>query len=210
MALKTCTLKVVVIGESEVGKTSLLLRMTDNVFFNVLQRTADIELKEVTRIIDDIEVKMNIFDTVGTDRYRAVSNNYYRDADAALLVYDVNRRDSLTALDYWSSELDRYSGNPRVIKVLVGNKLDLVPLNLQPAVQFQVSSLWAASRSIGDVMQTSAKSGHNVANAFEAVIRLTSKFQDVENGKIVKPSPNDSIRPEDDDRPEKSSSWCCL
>ncbi|KAI1285608.1 Ras-related protein RABA5b [Halotydeus destructor] len=144
-------------------------------------------------IIDDIEVTLNIWDTVGQDHYRAVVGNYYRYADAALLVYDVNRRDTLDALDYWASELDLNCGNARVIKVLVGNKLDLVPPTGQLSVRLQLASRWAAERSISSVLQTSAMSGYNVSQAFEAAIRLTTKFQDVENDNQSSSSEDDPI-----------------
>ncbi|KAI1299952.1 Ras-related protein Rab-18 [Halotydeus destructor] len=207
MADKQCFLKVVVIGEKEVGKTSLLLRMTDNVFFNQLERTRGIELKKVKMNIDDVEVTLNIFDTVGQERHHAVANNYYRYADAALLVYDVNRRDTLEDLEYWASELDMHSKN-EVIKVLVGNKLDLVPPKAQPTVKSKISADWAAKRAIGSSLQASAKTGHNVTNAFEAVVRLTTKFQDVAYSKAPQ-QPEPSTHRLHVNRKKKKSSKCC-
>ncbi|KAI1299950.1 Ras-related protein Rab-14 [Halotydeus destructor] len=209
MARKRCTLKVVVIGESEVGKTSLLLRMTEKKFFSELKRTAGVELKRINMTIGNVDVTLNVFDTVGQDRFRAVSRNYYRGADAALLVYDVNHRYTLEALDYWSNELDHFSDNPRVIKVLVGNKLDLVAPDGQPKVPLELSSKWADGRSMGCSLQTSAKSGHNVANAFEAVIRLTTKFQDVEYGANPALALNGPFRPRASDGGHDESRGCC-
>ncbi|KAI1299954.1 Ras-related protein Rab-18 [Halotydeus destructor] len=172
MALNKRTLEVAVIGEGGVGKTNLLLRMSDNEFFDILASTMNIEMKQVVMKIDDTEVSLNVWDTVGQERHHALVNNYYRKIDAALLVYDVNKVDTLEALDYWSAEVDEYCRNPNVIKILVGTKLDLVP-DGQPAVGPHDASEWAAKRSISYSLQTSAKSGRNVANVFEALIRLT-------------------------------------
>ncbi|KAI1299951.1 Ras-related protein Rab-18 [Halotydeus destructor] len=208
MARQRCLLKVVVIGESMVGKTSLLLRMTEKTFFPDVKSTADIELKKVTMIIDDIEVILAVWDTVGQDRHKAVAGNYYRNADAALLVYDVNNVDTLNALDYWSNEVDHYCGNPRVIKILVGNKLDLVPQKRQPSVRPQQAIKWATARSVSNWLQTSAKSGHNVANAFEALIRLTTKFQDVEGATPLGTNPKAPIRLKSNDIPERKFPCC--
>ncbi|KAI1299955.1 Ras-related protein RABA5a [Halotydeus destructor] len=207
MALEKCTLKLVVIGESEVGKTSLLRRMTDHAFFENVEQTMNISFRQVDTEIDNIPVRLNIWDTVGHERHHAVTNNYYRNADAALLVYDVNQPKTLKALDYWSSELDLHSNGCRVIKVLVGNKMDLVPPDAKPSVKSGVSSAWAADRSIGSSLQTSAKTGHNVALAFEAAIRLTTKFQNFESRKTL---PKDPIRkPRRNEVSQKSSKKCC-
>ncbi|KAI1299956.1 Ras-related protein Rab-18 [Halotydeus destructor] len=180
------TLKVVVIGESKVGKTSLLLRLTDDAFDEVVEQTVSLSFKQVDMILDDIDIRLIIWDTVGCDRHHAVSNYYYRNADAVLLVYDVNRRETLEDLDYWARDVDMYCKN-NVMKILIGNKIELMKPNGQPTVKSKVSANWAADHEIENSLQTSAKNGYNVKNAFEAGIRRSAKFEEAKL-KLNKPT----------------------
>ncbi|KAF5902867.1 ras-related protein Rab-18 [Clarias magur] len=94
------TLKILIIGESGVGKSSLLLRFTDDTF--------DPELA----------------DTAGQERFRTLTPSYYRGAQGVILVYDVTKRDSFTKLENWLSELETYCTRNDLVKMLVGNKID--------------------------------------------------------------------------------------
>ncbi|XP_018414248.1 PREDICTED: ras-related protein Rab-18 isoform X2 [Nanorana parkeri] len=94
------TLKILIIGESGVGKSSLLLRFTDDTF--------DPELA----------------DTAGQERFRTLTPSYYRGAQGVILVYDVTRRDTFAKLDNWLNELETYCTRNDIVKMLVGNKID--------------------------------------------------------------------------------------
>ncbi|XP_006901093.1 PREDICTED: ras-related protein Rab-18-like isoform X2 [Elephantulus edwardii] len=99
------TLKILIIGESGVGKSSLLLRFTDDTF--------DPEL-----------VKFAIWDTAGQERFGTLTPSYYRDAQDVILVYDVTRRDTFVKLDNWLNELETYCTKNDIVNMLVGNKID--------------------------------------------------------------------------------------
>ncbi|CAF1390975.1 unnamed protein product [Adineta steineri] len=119
------TLKVLIIGESDVGKSRLLLRFTDNIFDEDKAATIGVDYKVEQLEINDNRVKLIIWDTAGQERFHTLSPAYYRGAQGAILVYDICDRQSFRQLDrLWISELDIFSTKINVIKMLVGNKID--------------------------------------------------------------------------------------
>ncbi|CAF3177171.1 unnamed protein product [Rotaria socialis] len=118
------TLKILIIGESGVGKSSLLLRFTDDRFDQDLSATIGVDFKVKQLEIDGNRVKLAIWDTAGQERFRTLTPGYYRGAQGAILVYDVCNRASFRQLDRWISELDTFSTKTNIIKMLVGNKID--------------------------------------------------------------------------------------
>lgn len=118
------TLKILIIGESDVGKSSLLLRFTDDVFDAGLSATIGVDFKVKTLCVGGNRTKLAIWDTAGSERFRTLMPSYYRNAQGAILVYDVTKRATFAKLDHWINELDTYSTKSNVIKMLVGNKID--------------------------------------------------------------------------------------
>ncbi|CAF0757575.1 unnamed protein product [Adineta steineri] len=118
------TLKILIIGESGVGKSSLLLRFTDDRFDVEMAATIGVDFKVKQLTIDGNRVKLAIWDTAGQERFRTLTPGYYRGAQGAILVYDVCNRDSFRQLDRWIAELDTFSTKMNIIKMLVGNKID--------------------------------------------------------------------------------------
>ncbi|XBI01998.1 hypothetical protein VPH35_130634 [Triticum aestivum] len=116
--------KVVVIGDSGVGKTQLLGRFTRGEFCLDSKSTIGIEFQTRTVDIAGRRVKAQIWDTAGQERYRAVTSAYYRGALGAMLVYDVTRRDSFAHVARWVAEL-RAHADKSIVVALVGNKADL-------------------------------------------------------------------------------------
>ncbi|KAG8138859.1 hypothetical protein E2320_001645 [Naja naja] len=102
------TLKILIIGESGVGKSSLLLRFTDNTFDPELAATIGVDFKVKTISVDGNKAKLAIWDTAGQERFRTLTPSYYRGAQGVILVYDVTRRDTFTKLDNWLTELETY------------------------------------------------------------------------------------------------------
>ncbi|GFR23752.1 ras-related protein Rab-18 [Trichonephila clavata] len=120
------TLKILIIGESDVGKSSLLLRFTDDVFDPGLAATIGVDFKVKTVSVDGNKAKLAIWDTAGSERFRTLTPSYYRGAQGAILVYDVSNRQSFQKLDQWLYELETYSTRTNIVKMLVGNKIDKV------------------------------------------------------------------------------------
>ncbi|XP_060762403.1 ras-related protein Rab-18-B [Neoarius graeffei] len=118
------TLKILIIGESGVGKSSLLLRFTDDTFDPELAATIGVDFKVKTIAVDGNKAKLAIWDTAGQERFRTLTPSYYRGAQGVILVYDVTKRDSFTKLENWLNELETYCTRNDLVKMLVGNKID--------------------------------------------------------------------------------------
>ncbi|KAL4630937.1 ras-related protein Rab-18 [Arapaima gigas] len=118
------TLKILIIGESGVGKSSLLLRFTDDTFDPELAATIGVDFKVKTISVDGNKAKLAIWDTAGQERFRTLTPSYYRGAQGVILVYDVTRRDTFAKLDNWLNELETYCTRNDLVKMLVGNKID--------------------------------------------------------------------------------------
>ncbi|KAG2389938.1 hypothetical protein LR48_Vigan07g227700 [Vigna angularis] len=116
--------KLLLIGDSGVGKSTLLLSFTsDN--FEDLSPTIGVDFKVKYVTIGGKKLKLAIWDTAGQERFRTLTSSYYRGAQGIILVYDVTRRETFTNLsDIWAKEIDLYSTNQDCIKMLVGNKVD--------------------------------------------------------------------------------------
>ncbi|KAL4362931.1 hypothetical protein GQ457_04G030460 [Hibiscus cannabinus] len=153
--------KVVVIGDSAVGKTQILSRFTKNEFCFDSKSTIGVEFQTRTVTIKNKLVKAQIWDTAGQERYRAVTSAYYRGALGAMLVYDITKRQTFDHVARWVEELRAHADNSIVI-MLIGNKADLVDHRAVPtedAVEFaEDQGLFFA--------ETSALSGDNVDKAF--------------------------------------------
>lgn len=153
--------KVVVIGDSAVGKTQLLGRFTKDEFCFDSKSTIGVEFQTRTLTIKNKVIKAQIWDTAGQERYRAVTSAYYRGALGAMLVYDVTKRQTFDHVARWVDELRAHADNSIVI-MLVGNKADLVDLRAVPAedaIEFSEEQELFFS-------ETSALNGDNVEKAF--------------------------------------------
>eukprot|EP00918_Siedleckia_nematoides_P055103 GHVU01120171.1.p1 GENE.GHVU01120171.1~~GHVU01120171.1.p1 ORF type:complete len:205 (+),score=23.09 GHVU01120171.1:131-745(+) len=118
------TLKLLIIGESGVGKSSLLLRFTDDTFDPEQSATIGVDFKVKTITVDGNRAKLAIWDTAGQERFRTLTPSYYRGAQGVILVYDVASKQSFARLDNWLNELETFATKQDIVKMLVGNKID--------------------------------------------------------------------------------------
>ncbi|KAF9594179.1 hypothetical protein IFM89_028836 [Coptis chinensis] len=117
--------KILLIGDSSVGKSSLLLSFISNSVDDNLSPTIGVDFKIKLLTVGEKKLKLTIWDTAGQERFRTLTSSYYRGAQGIILVYDVTRRETFTNLsDIWAREVELYSTNPDCIKMLVGNKVD--------------------------------------------------------------------------------------
>ncbi|KAJ1136193.1 hypothetical protein NDU88_002611 [Pleurodeles waltl] len=158
------TLKLLMIGESGVGKSSLLLRFTDDTFDKQIGSTIGVDFKVKRLIVDGNQVKLAIWDTAGQERFRTLTPSYYRGAQGVILVYDVTRRETLQKLIIWLNELDTYSTKDNMVKMLVGNKIDKTDREVD-----RNEGLQFARKHSMLFIETSAKSSDGVQCAFEEV-----------------------------------------
>ncbi|OVA03014.1 Small GTPase superfamily [Macleaya cordata] len=192
--------KVVLIGDSGVGKSNLLSRFTRNEFSLESKSTIGVEFATRSLNVDGKVIKAQIWDTAGQERYRAITSAYYRGAVGALLVYDVTRHATFESVERWLKELRNHT-DPNIVVMLIGNKSDLRHL---VAVSTEDGKSFAEQESLY-FMETSALEATNVENAFAEVLtqiyRIVSK-KAVETGDdgsaSVVPTKGEKINIKDD------------
>ncbi|XP_068666883.1 ras-related protein RABA5d-like [Aristolochia californica] len=158
--------KVVIIGDSAVGKSNLLSRYARNEFNMHSKATIGVEFQTQSMDINGKEVKAQIWDTAGQERFRAVTSAYYRGAVGALIVYDISRQTTFESVQRWLDELNTHS-DTTVARMLVGNKCDLENIR---DVSIEEGKALAESEGLF-FMETSALDATNVKTAFEIVIK---------------------------------------
>ncbi|KAJ8638846.1 hypothetical protein MRB53_015540 [Persea americana] len=166
--------KVVLIGDSGVGKSNLLTRFTKNEFSLESRSTIGVEFATRSVSVENKVIKAQIWDTAGQERYRAITSAYYRGAVGALLVYDVTRRVTFENVERWLKELRDHTDS-NIVVMLAGNKADLRHLR---AVSTEDAQAFA-ERENSYFMETSALESMNVEDAFTEVLtqiyRVVSK-----------------------------------
>jgi len=160
-----CLLKIVLIGDSGVGKTNLLTRFTRDEFTYRTKETIGVEFASRSIQIDGKTIKAQIWDTAGQERFRAVTPAYYRGAVGALVVYDITKPESFEHVERWMAELRDYA-DPSIVVMLVGNKSDLRHLR---AVTTDEAKDYAAKNKLFFI-ETSARNATNVELAFQTVL----------------------------------------
>lgn len=162
--------KLVLLGDSAVGKSSLVLRFVRGQFFEYQESTIGAAFLTQTVALNDTTVKFEIWDTAGQERYHSLAPMYYRGAAAAIVVYDITNRDTFQRAKQWVKELQR-QGNPNIVIALSGNKSDL---NSKRKVEPEEAESYANDNGIF-FMETSAKTATNVNELFVAIARKLPK-----------------------------------
>ncbi|XP_037318938.1 ras-related protein Rab-26 [Pungitius pungitius] len=159
--------KVMLVGDSGVGKTCLLVRFKDGAFLaGSFISTVGIDFRNKVMSIDAVKVKLQIWDTAGQERFRSVTHAYYRDANALLLLYDVTNKASFDNIRAWLTEIHEYAQQD-VVVMLLGNKVDSTHDRMVKREEGE-----KLAREFGvPFMETSSKSGLNVDLAFTAVAK---------------------------------------
>ncbi|CAI5687936.1 unnamed protein product [Oreochromis niloticus] len=180
---KKSLLKVILLGDSGVGKTSLMNQYAIKKFSNQYKATigADFLTKEV--MVDDRVVVLQIWDTAGQERFQSVNVTYYRGADCCVLVFDVTAPDTFKSLDSWMDHflIEGYPRHPEDFPfVVLGNKIDLE--NRQ--VTTKRAQAWCQSKNNIPYFETSAKDATNLEQAFQTIVcnalKQASQGTDVE------------------------------
>ncbi|KAJ1959699.1 Rab GTPase ypt31 [Dispira parvispora] len=200
--------KVVLIGDSGVGKSNLLSRFTRNDFNLDSKSTIGVEFATRSIEVDSKTIKAQIWDTAGQERYRAITSAYYRGAVGALLVYDIAKHLTYENVTRWLKEL-RDHADSNIVIMLVGNKSDLRHLR---AVPMEEAKNFATENGLSFI-ETSALDSTNVEQAFQQI--LTEIYRIVSH-KALESAPDANqpragaqiIVPSDNDAKE-SGSKCC-
>eukprot|EP00923_Selenidium_pygospionis_P043031 GHVN01074159.1.p1 GENE.GHVN01074159.1~~GHVN01074159.1.p1 ORF type:complete len:216 (+),score=15.18 GHVN01074159.1:931-1578(+) len=168
--------KLLLIGNSGVGKSCLLLRFADDNFTESYITTIGVDFRFRTMLLDNTSVRLQVWDTAGQERFRTITSAYYRGADGIFLVYDTTDRDSFKCIDDWMREVN-LCADDMAIKILLGNKSDLTA---KRAVSVEEAQAKAAELGIGHI-ETSAKTAVNVESAFEQIARELLKSREETN-----------------------------
>jgi len=153
--------KLLLIGDSGVGKSCLLLRFADDTYTESYISTIGVDFKIRTIDLEGKTIKLQIWDTAGQERFRTITSSYYRGAHGIIVVYDVTDQVSFNNVKQWLQEIDRYASES-VTKLLVGNKCDLTT---KKVVDKDAAKEFADSKNI-PFLETSAKNSTNVESAF--------------------------------------------
>ncbi|XP_068559837.1 ras-related protein Rab-3C isoform X1 [Cebidichthys violaceus] len=159
--------KLLIIGNSSVGKTSFLFRYADDAFTSAFVSTVGIDFKVKTVYKNDKRIKLQIWDTAGQERYRTITTAYYRGAMGFILMYDITNEESFGAVQDWSTQIKTYSWDNAQV-VLAGNKCDMEE---ERVVSVDSGRLLAEQLGF-EFFETSAKDNVNVKQTFERLVDL--------------------------------------
>jgi len=161
--------KLLLIGDSGVGKSCLLLRFADDTYTESYISTIGVDFKIRTIQLEGKTIKLQIWDTAGQERFRTITSSYYRGAHGIIMVYDVTDVETFQNVKTWLNEIQKYASD-NVNKLLVGNKCDLVN---KKVVEYVTAKEFADQLGI-PFLETSAKNSTNVEESF---IRMTSEIK---------------------------------
>ena len=210
--------KLVVIGDSGVGKSCLTKKATTNVFENFYSPTIGFEYYTFKIRIKDTDIRLQIWDTCGQETYRSLISSFYRNSSLAILVYSIDNKDSFKNLEIWLNEL-KVNSNPDVKIFLIGNKSDLEnnrEVTSTDAENFKMEN------SMNLFMESSAKTGFNAQEIFiEASKILYDEYQKYKNDKDKNLNNNDlnmndkinmknnDLDKKSSERPKRKQNHCC-
>ena len=173
--------KIIIIGDSGVGKTCITNQAIKNIFSDKYQATIGMEIYSLFIKIDNKIIKFQIWDTCGQEIYKSLITNFYRSSSLAILVYSIDQKESFYDLDLWIKEL-KTNNSPDTKLILVGNKLDL---EQKREVQYDEGKKFSEDYQFIDFFETSAKTGENIKNMFIKAANILYeehiKYKDIES-----------------------------
>ena len=178
--------KLILIGDSYVGKSNILLKYLKNQFNENSKTTIGVEFGTKNIIINNKRIKIQIWDTAGQERYRSITSAYYKGAKGALIVYDITRKNTFDNIDKWITDL-KLNGDKNICIIILGNKSDLIDkreINKNDGIK-------KAEMYKTAFLETSALNGDNISKAFDELIEqivINNKniFQDDNENEIDK------------------------
>ena len=158
--------KLLLLGDSSVGKTSIIIKYISNKFMDTNIATLGVDYMDKTVDYNNLKVFLQIWDTSGEEKFRSITRNFYRNADGLLVVFDLTCKESFNHVKNWINQAKEHKNDIKTI--LVGNKLDLEDereVDKETALKF-------AEKNNLKYLETSAKNGKNINNSFKEMIAL--------------------------------------
>ena len=167
-----CVFKVLLLGDSTVGKTCFLMKYTDKTFQDIHMSTIGLDYRlKAMKLKSGKKIKLQIWDTAGQDRFRAITKNYYKGSHGIILIYDVTSLQTFENIKTWVSQI-REEASPNVVIYIVGNKIDI-----EEARKVTKEEGQSLADELGlPFVETSAKNGINVTETFEDLIEKIDKI----------------------------------
>ena len=174
--------KIVLIGDTCVGKSCILVRFSDDIFNDNYVTTIGVDFRFKTMIVKEKVAKIQIWDTAGEERYRSITTAYYRGAAAILICCDCTNIESFNNVNNWVEEIGKYTDKDTVDKIILMNKCDL-----EKERKVERSEIEKFEKENGlKVLEVSAKTGEGIDKAFEYVIsNLIDKNEKKDNNTMV-------------------------
>ena len=188
-------IKVLLLGDSNVGKTSLMLRYTDDIFEENAASTIGVEFKNKKIELNGKKIKLHILDTAGQEKYRSVSKNFIRSGDGIIFTFDLTEEKTFKSIKDWLITSEEI--NQGFQKILVGNKLDLPNKKINKEI---VDKFYERNKIKMEYFEVSAKDGKNVEQIFREITQLilANKSEKEINAKLSNENNN-----------SKNSKGCC-
>ena len=167
------TFKILLIGESGVGKTAILERYCDNIFNDTLLSTVGVDFKAKYISIENKTIKIQLWDTAGQEKFRNITSSYYRGTHGCVVVFDVNDLLTFEKINFWLNELKNEKQQPEII--IFGNKTDL---NQERVTQEMIDNFVKQNGNI-KIMYGSAKTGEGIEGLFQQLIESIYHNKDI-------------------------------
>ena len=196
--------KIILVGDSGVGKTCILMRAVNNKFSENYQATIGFEFLLMYFQVNNIKIKLQIWDTCGQEMYRSLVQGFYRNTSLALVVYDISHKKSYDNLDIWIKDIRQHTEQDLPI-FIAGNKSDL-----ERNVPFEEAKVFALSNRTNHFSECSAKTGYNVKEIFfEAAKYLYKAYKEFQNQNKLPSSGRLKIGNDNDQVLDKKKKKCC-
>ena len=178
-------IRVITIGYTDVGKTSIIMQFTQGKFIDKYVSTIGIDFRSKPIKVGDTTVKVTVIDTAGQEKYKGIVKTFYNKANGILLTFDLSKKDSFSRLDYWVEELKDNIGTKDIYIVLVGNKKD----KKEREVSYEEAQKYAEDNNFGGYFEVSAKKNEGIDELFldvtkGALKKIINSNQDENNNSI--------------------------
>ena len=194
--------KILTLGDSSVGKSSIILRYVNKKFIEIFQTTIGLDFKSKMVEYKGKSFELRIYDTAGQERFKAVSRQYYKNAEGIILVFDVSNRSSFLQIETWLADLEQNKKKKAQI-LLVGNKIDLPNREVDTAEAEEIAEKYGVR-----YLEVSAKSGEKIDEIFINILDLLIDNYDFNEERSIRLK-DKSDEDDEEEKKEEEKQGCC-